>query len=205
VVVAPSGTGKTLTSMNWLAEGGQFYGDDRLLYANGKIHCLTSAVNFWIHRYRSVPGDLRDEMVSLCLRDRLRSHFCNMVRRATLGRVGFSSSLSLARYWPDSVAEPAPLTRLVLLHRAERLSGIENADFAEAYNRVMADFRFQSLPVLRWCQCARIVLPESPLAQWEGACAKTLRAMLENVELLKIGVPPVYSASVYHSLREAIG
>jgi len=51
LVLAPSGTGKTLTTLHFLCRGGQVYNDDTVVWQDGKILPTPWGMHFWEHRY----------------------------------------------------------------------------------------------------------------------------------------------------------
>jgi len=201
LVLAPSSTGKTLTSLHWLCDGRAFYGDDLVIYANGKLYGLADKMSFWSDRYTSADM-LPAAMPQLHGQDRRLLLIFGLLRRATFGQVEFGVHLNVKAYWPQSVAAPLPLRRVVLMYRADRFRIDTDVDVESVYNRVVADLRFQALPIMRWSMCARLACPEMWLVDWEQRTAATVRDMLEGVELVRIGVPPDYGRNVYRQIAE---
>lgn len=170
LMLAPSGTGKTLTVLNWLCRGNQFYGDDQACIYNGYVLPLVNSVSYWEHRYKGNNNALPDTMPGLQSRERKQLRIAKLLKFLSLGNVGFGTSLDPKEYWPNSIAEIKPVTKILMLQKADKFGIIKNASREEAVNKIMGDFRFQSLSILRWAECARLTRKNLFLTEWENKC-----------------------------------
>lgn len=203
LMLAPSGTGKTLTSLHWLCDGQPYYGDDLILYAKGRLHAMATQINFWPDRYRAA-NVLPSAFPRLMPDDAKRLSRNQWVRRLTAGQVGFGLRIDADRYWPGSVAAPQKADRLVVLHKAPTFCIDQTCDRKILRNRIIADLRYQSLPVLRWALCARLAQPGLWLSRWEEQVERQVDRMLDEMEVISIGVPSQYDKTVYDRLRKVI-
>lgn len=203
LVLAPSGTGKTLTSLHWLCDGRSYYGDDSVLLADGRLHAMNTRINYWPHRYQG-HDVLPQGFPALQIKEKRRLAFNRVLQRMTGGQVGFGTRLDADTYWPGCVAEPRPVDRLVVLHKAERFGIDEACDQTALRNRIIADLRYQGLSVLRWALCARLAEPSLWLSQWEARVGLQVDRLLDSTRIISVGVPARYSDRVYAELREVI-
>jgi len=203
LMLAPSGTGKTLTSLHWLCEGRAYYGDDCVIMANGRLHAMNTLINYWPHRYKG--GDALPRAMPPLHRDQKRRLSRSAwLRRLSAGQVGFGASMDAKAYWPGCLAPPRRPDRLVVLEKSDRFIRHPNYRRQAIKYRILADLRYQALPVLRWALCARLAQPTLWLARWEAIVEEQVDALLDTVQIISVGVPAAYDKRVYEQLREIL-
>ena len=94
--------------------------------------------------------------------------------------------------------------KIIILQKADSFSIEEHASTTEAINKIMGDFRFQTLPILRWVECARLTKKNVFLTEWEHKCRNMIVKLVNNSQLIKVNIPSVYSQDIYSKLENVI-
>ena len=204
LMLAPSGTGKTLTTINWLCRNNQFYSDDQSYTYNGFVFPSASSISYWAHRYKGNSDAIPLNMPSLQKEEQKKLRIARLLKTLSLGNVGFGASLNVKKYWPGCIAPVKPVKKIIILHKADKFGVIENISQEEAINKIIGDFRFQSLSILRWLEGARLTRHNLFLIDWEQQCRKIISELVNSCQLVKIGIPNRYSQAVYKNLENII-
>ncbi len=202
MMLAPSGTGKTLTTLHWLCDGGRIYDDDTVIWHDGDLHCGIESIRFWYDRYRGSPGVLPETMPALSARDRRRTRLCRLLKIASLGMVGLGPTLDIEEYWPEAFAPPAPVGKVLALGKGEQLTVSSQCDSEVLINRLMGDLHFQNLPLLRLAETATLIgLDPLGCRQWFQDNRAILQGILQDARVSHITVPPLYSREVFETIK----
>jgi|GEM_PF-2378171 len=205
LVLAPSGTGKTLTTIHFLCRGGGVYNDDTVTVKDGKIIPTPWGMHFWEHRYKNAPEILPTNMPVFTGRDKWRLRASRVLKAASLGMVGLGSRLNIAEYWPGSVPPPAEPVKIISLRRGEQLRVDTNTPVEVLRNRLWGDLEYQCLPVLRWRDVETISgIPFFQAGEFFDRHRNFMDKLFARCRLTTITVPARYSREVFECINEAI-
>lgn len=208
MVLAPGGTGKTLTTIHFLCNNGQIYNDDTVAFSNNKLIATAKGIAFWSHRYKNNPEALPANMPQLNRRDKFREHFRTYLKTLSLGTVHFSQALSFEDYWQNAVPPSATVNKIIALQKSSEFAindDINDIDIDVLKNRLLGDLEFQSLPLLRLADVFKVT--GIKLFDCEGffrSYRKFLNEIIENAEVISVSVPPLYTRETFKQLNELI-
>lgn len=205
LIVGSSGTGKTLTFLNWVCRGLSAYHDDHVVIEKDSVIPHSTKICFWYDRYRAHPV-LSKLLPELSKRDRRTLRLSRMLRCLSLGKASIAVSLDIGEYWPNSLEHRSlPVVKLIRLHAGHRLVPGESVDPQGGFvNQLIGDLRFTNMPILRWVNAVASLHTGHPLAKWESNLEATIRRVVQSSECFEIGVPSCYDERVFKSIEELL-
>lgn len=204
MLMAPSGTGKTLSTLHYLCNGGKMFHDDTVLWHNGNLYPQMKTLNFWAYRYRKTPEVLPEKLPEFSSADQKRLYLYQFIRHCSLGMVGFSLVLPVKQYWPDCDAPVAPLKKIIALSKGDCLQ--EDVVNKEALkNGLLGDLEFQNISLLRIREIEE--LTNCHLLNTKAffdSYRSVISGILNESDLFHLKVPSIYSRKVFQKIDELI-
>ena len=206
MMLAPSGTGKTLTSLHWLCDNNTLYSDDTIIVKDYQLIPNLQRIRFWAHRYRGSSNVLPDNFPKLDRKDRWKTFLYRVMNKLTLGRVAFGLGMCLDKYWQEQiVGNPVQLKRIVALRKGNCFKINKSPDRERIKNILIGDFMFQNLPLLRLKDASLLGNFEHlPCREYFDDYVKKIESSVDNYELVELVVPSLYSKDLYKEVSEVI-
>ncbi len=205
LLFAPSGTGKTLTTLHYLCGGGKMYNDDTVRWENGKLQPSLTGLSFWEHRYRHTPEVLPENLPAFSAGFKRRQILCRFFNALSFGYLSLGARLPVKELWPGSEPPEAPVGKIVALRKGEEFRRLENFDKQTFFHRLYGDFEFQNLPLLRIAELE--TLTGYSLLGANRYLAEVRRIIDEELLPLPFSafeVPARYSKALFESLKKEI-
>lgn len=206
--MAPSGTGKTLTSLHFLCSGGKIYSDDTVMLRNGKLVSTINHVNFWEYRYRKTPEVLPANMPVLTEHDKRKMNLFRVLNMLSMGYVGLGLNMEAESYWSGCKAPESEPKRIIALQKGNAFSveEPEKCDLEIFSNRLMGDLEFQNLMLLRLSDAAKLTgkLGFLGVSEFFTSYSDMLSKLFSECEFIKVTVPPRYSREHFEQLNRLI-
>jgi hypothetical protein len=205
LIIAPSGTGKTLTALHWLCDGGKFYSDDTSVILNNKVLFNTKSISFWAYRYKNNKNALPLNFPNFTIKDKTKALFYKALNNISFKCIGFSTRIKIDKYFPDSKASPSAPQKIISFKRGSKFSVNYTKDKEIIINRLIGDFMFQGLPVLKWLDVmtlfkGNIINPKEYLDNYIVFINKLIR---EN-DVYEVIIPENYSRELYNKIKKVI-
>ena len=209
IMAAASGTGKTLTTLHWLSDGGMIYDDDMVAWRDGEIYPTPNLhINFWSMRYKKNPKVLPPKMLVLKGRDIWKERFFALISFLTHGYVTFGCNIDIESYFPGAKAPTAKLTKLLIVSKGEKFDlekQISQDDRVRLENRITGDFEFQHLALLRLDELEAFTgFHLLDIQKMFAFYRQSLHSVVQTIPVTKIKVPRQYSREIYLSIAEQI-
>lgn len=205
LILAPSGTGKTLTTLHWLCEGNQIYSDDTSIYYDGKILPDAHSISFWEYRYKKNKNVLPSNMPSFSFRDKITSYLFRFLKLISRGYIGFGMAIDLKKCFVNPIANPASPSMILSLKKGDKIELVQEVDRDVIINRLIGDFIFQSLPIIRWMDVMMLtgsnLLPCKKIVENYNIF---IRNLINNRVIYSLTVPSNYSIDVYKKIKSII-
>ncbi|MDD3703967.1 MAG: hypothetical protein PHR12_07040 [Victivallaceae bacterium] len=208
MLMAPSGTGKTLTSLHWLCEGGKIYSDDTVMIRKNKLIPTIRRLSFWEYRYRNTPEVLPANMPAFSELDQKKMKKYQLAQKLTGGYVGLGLGLDVELYWPGCRAPEAPPKRIIALQKGRGFSVAtpEEDELKIFFNRLMGDLAFQNIMIMRLADAATLTgkLQFLGAREFFKSYSNMLSTLFQDCEVLKVTVPMRYSRENFEQLKALI-
>jgi len=205
LLIAPSGTGKTLTALHWLCDRKQIYSDDTSVYYNGNILPNTLHISFWEHRYKNAVGILPANMPIFSKMDKFVSYIFRFLNVISRGYVGLGMTIGLKEYFSNPIAPISSPGFILSLSKGDKFAINHAANKEVLCNKLIGDFIFQSLPIIRWMDIMSLTgsnfLPCKDIIEGYSTFIKNL---INNTPVCSITVPESYSVEVYNKIKYVI-
>lgn len=206
MLMAPSGTGKTLSTLHYLCNGGKMFHDDTVLWHNGYLYPTINTLNFWAYRYRKTPEVLPATLPAFAWRDRIRGLLFRFIRLISFGMVGLSLSLTVKKYWPECEAPVAPLKKIIVLSKSSELREIfSGIDPDHLKNRILGDLEFQNIALLRIQEMEELTgIQILNVKEFFESYQTVLNRVFKKCKLYYLEVPAKYSKTVFEKINQLI-
>lgn len=199
VFSARGGTGKTITSLNFVRRGLDFYSDDSVML-HGE-----SALGF------VVPFNLR---FTYDVESLLGVHFSGAVRRElfvkrlislfTLGRISLFTTLEPKEVFPRSIRDKARLKKAFILVQGPRLSIEEHIPLEWATQEMLINMQFEAPELTGLILAYSYCFPLSPAGDFWDRVEGQIRDSLAGAETHRITVPVVYTKEVFEEIYRKV-
>lgn len=205
LMLASSGTGKTLTTLHYLCGGGKVYHDDTVTWKDGNLIPTLNQISYWENRYRNTPEVLPKTMPSLSAKLKRQQRISCIINKLSHGYLSFGVPLPVAEYWPDAQPPPAPLGGIIALRRGPVFRRVENMGSDVFLNRVLGDMEFQCLPLLRVAELEKLTgFSILGAEEFLRVHRSFVRDRLGQLPFAVFEVPPRYSSELFESLKQEI-
>ena len=209
MMTAASGTGKTLTTLHWLSDGGKIYDDDTVAWRDGLLYPTENIhINFWSTRYKKNPAALPPKKLQLNKNDIRKERLFALIAFLTRGYVTFGCNIDIGSYYPGSKAPAAKLARMLLVSKGkgyERKERINENDRMLCENRLIGDFDFQHLALHRITELEALTgFHLLEVGKMFDFYRETLHSIIQEIPLRNIKVPRQYSREIYLNIAEQI-
>ena len=205
LLLAPSGTGKTLTTLHFLCGGGKIYHDDTVSWKDGKLLPTLKRISFWENRYRNTPEVLPPNMPVLSPQLKRKQNLSRILNKLSGGYLSLGVPIPVAEYWPEGQPPPAPLSGIIALRKGTEFRPVHDVGSAAFLNRILGDMEFQCLPLLRIAELEKLtgfsILGAEAFFQ---AHRDFVRRELGALPFKTFDVPPRYSRELFESLKREI-
>lgn len=205
LLLAPSGTGKTLTTLHFLCGGGKVYHDDTVSWKNGCLIPTLKQISFWENRYRNTPEVLPANMPVFSAELKRKQRLSCCLNRLTCGYLSFGVPLPVAEYWPDAQPPPAPIGKIIALRKGTAFRPVYDMESTTFLNRINGDMEFQCLPLLRIAELEKLtgfsILGAEDFLRDNR---NFVREKLGTLPFAVFEVPSRYSAELFKTLEKEI-
>ena len=119
--------------------------------------------------------------------------------------VHLGQELKFKDYWPGAIAPPSAPRKIVALKKGSEFGKTQNVDIDVLKNRLVGDFEFQALPLLRLVDVFKLTGIE--LLQCESffrSYRETFESVLQNASVVEVSVPTLYSCDLFRQLNGII-
>ena len=205
LLMASSGTGKTLTTLHFLCNGGKVYDDDTVTFRHGNLLPTLSKISFWEYRYRNNKNVLPENMphFSPSLKRKQRFYrFCNLM---SMNLLNLGEPIPAMEYWPDCRPPVAPVEKVIVLKKGPEFRKVKDYDKHLCVNRLFGDLTFQCLPLLRIAEIEKMTgYSILDATRFFADNRKFLTDRITTLPFTVFDVPSIYSREIFNQLHEEI-
>ncbi|MCK5113776.1 MAG: hypothetical protein KAR11_03330 [Phycisphaerae bacterium] len=200
LLTGSSGTGKTLSALAWLNAGGKYFGDDKVFVRKGELLGHWNPINLWYHRYQDNP-DLAKFLPKPNPQETKDAKFSKLISTLTLGKINLSTNVHPADHYPEAFASPAPLKKIIVMRRGEKLGLTDNPHPEQIARQIKADLLLEAVNVMRWQESLAHLGTSNPLANWYDASCAIIDQLVSQVDLQLATVPEKYSPKILDMIQ----
>lgn len=205
MLFAPSGTGKTLTTLHFLCRGGRIYNDDLVVWKDGMLYPTPAELHFWADRYRKMPEALPETLPEFHRRDRRLVRLYALTRLLSLGFVTLGAGLEVESYWPGSTATAAPAGGIIALRKQPEGRKAPPPEPVELLGKLEGDLLFQHLALLRIAEVERLTgIRVLGCDDFFRAYHQVIHHDLAQYDIRCLDVPARYSRTVFDRIHREI-
>jgi len=200
LLLGASGTGKTLTSLAWLANNRQYYGDDTVLVNQGRLYGFWKPINLWFQRYQD-NNALEAYLPDLTAAERVADSFHRLIRSCSFGAFQVATSVFPGEKYIAPFALSQQLTKIVVLRHGDTLQVEKECAPAPVAAMIKADLLLESINVMRWQESLAMLDPSHPLASWLEDSNKIIESLVYSSRIAIISLPRTYGPGHFEKIQ----
>lgn len=205
LLVAPSGTGKTLTTLHWICSNRKFYDDDTTTILRDTAIPTVNSVGFWGHRYKGNLNVFPKNFPKFKFKTKTHLYFNNILEKLTLGYVGLACQLNINDYFPNSIAPKAKIYKIISIIKGREFKLVNNSNKQIIKNKLIGDLMYQNLSIVRWNEVMKLTGSNLlPTKLFFDNYTAFINKILKDSTLINIEVPPKYSSSLFNNIKNLI-
>jgi hypothetical protein len=192
---ARGGTGKTITTLNFVKRGFDFYSDDSVILGNHEIFGFIVPFNL---RFTYDIESLLGMKFSWATKREL--FLKRLIYYITLGKVSLFTTLEAKRVFPHTIRERARLNKVCILFQGPRFGIEKNIPLKWATTDILVNMQFECPELISLLLAYSYCFPQSPLSHfWERIGEYMVRA-LQGLETHRISVPILYDDETFNRI-----
>jgi hypothetical protein len=196
---ARGGTGKTITTLNFVKRGFDFYSDDSVILGNHEIFGFIVPFNL---RFTYDIESLLGMQFSWATKREL--FLKRLIYYLTLGKVSLFTTLEAKQVFPQTIRERARLKKVCILFQGPKFAIEKNIPLKWATTDILVNMQFECPELISLLLAYSYCFPQSPLSNfWERIGENMVRA-LKGLETHRISVPVVYDEETFNRIYEEV-
>lgn len=199
VFSARGGTGKTITTLNFVKRGFDYYSDDSVILGDHEIFGFVVPFNLRftydiesLLRIQFSPKTKRELFLKRC------------IYLLTAGKISLFTTLEARQVFPDAIQSRGPLEKVYILFQGPEFSIQKNIPLEWATTDILINMQFESPELISLLLAYSYCVPRNTLSNFWETIAKAVSNALWGVETHRISIPVSYSDEVFGKIYEEV-
>ena len=199
VFSARGGTGKTITTLNFVKRGFDYYSDDSVILGDHEIFGFVVPFNLRftydiesLLRIQFSPKTKRELFLKRC------------IYLLTAGKISLFTTLEARQVFPDAVQSRGPLEKVYILFQGPEFSIQKNIPLEWATTDILINMQFESPELISLLLAYSYCVPQNTLSNFWETIAEAVSNALWGVETHRISIPVSYSDEVFLKIYEEV-
>ena len=196
---ARGGTGKTISSINFVRRGFDYYSDDSVILGDHEI--FSFVVPFNLRFTYDVESLLGIEFSHKIKREIFLKRFLHFL---TLGKISLFTTLEAKEVFPHALRDRAHLKKVYILFQGPEFSIESHIPLSGAITDLMINMQFECPDLISLLLAYSYCFPNSPLSYFWERMTQQLFDSLTGVEIHRIAIPIFYSDEIFNRIYEEV-
>lgn len=196
---ARGGTGKTISTLNFVKRGFDYYSDDSVILGDHEI--LGFIVPFNLRFTYDVEALLG---IKLSQKTKRELFFKRLLYFLTFGQISLFTTLEAKQVFPTSIREKARLKKVYILFHGPEFGIEKNVPLEWVVNDLLINFQFECPELISLLLAYSYCYPENPLSNFWENLNRRLFDSLKGIETHRISIPILYSEEVFRQVYEEV-
>ena len=199
VFSARGGTGKTITTLNFVKRGFDFYSDDSVILGNHEIFGFIVPFNL---RFTYDIESLLGMRFSWATRREL--FLKRLINYLTFGKVSLFTTLEAKQVFPQTIRDRAHLNKVYILFQGPTFAIEENIPLKWATTDILINMQFECPELISLLLAYSYCFPNNPLSDFWERIEENISNALKGVEVHRISIPVFYSEEIFGRIYEEV-
>jgi len=196
---ARGGTGKTISTLNFVRRGFDYYSDDSVILGDHEI--LGFIVPFNLRFTYDVETLLGIKFTPKTKRELFLKRLLYFF---TLGQISLFTTLEAKEIFPSSIRERAFLKKVYILFHGPEFAVEKNVPLEWVVNDLMINFQFECPELIGLLLAYSYCFPETPISNFWEEIKQRLVYSLRGIETHRISIPIFYNDEVFNRVYEEV-
>jgi hypothetical protein len=196
---ARGGTGKTISTLNFVKMGFDFYSDDSVILGDHEIFGFIVPFNLrFTYDIESLLG------IKFSSKTRRELFLKRLIYFLTLGNISLFTTLEAKEVFPHTIQNHAYLKKVFILFQGPTFKIEKKFPSEWGTTDLLVNMQFECPELIRLLLAYSYCFPQNPLTNfWEGI-VKQIANALKGVEMHRISIPVFYSQEIFNKIYEEV-
>jgi hypothetical protein len=193
------GTGKTLSTLNFVRRGFEYYSDDSVILGDHEIFGFV------------VPFNLRftydvESLLAIKFSPKTKRElfFKRLLYFLTLGQISLFTTLEAKQVFPHALRNRAGLKKVYILFQGPEFSIEKNIPLEWTITDILINLQFECPELISLLLAYSYCFPKNPLSHFWEEMIQRIYVSLTGVETHRISVPVFYSDDIFNRIYEEV-
>jgi len=196
---ARGGTGKTISTLNFVRRGFDYYSDDSVILGDHEI--LGFIVPFNLRFTYDVEALLG---IKFSQKTRRELFLKRLLYFLTLGQISLFTTIEAKQVFPSAIRDRAHLKKVYILFHGPEFTIEKNVPLEWAVNDLLINFQFECPELISLLLAYSYCYPENPLSDFWEKINERLVDSLRGIETHRISIPIFYSDEIFNRVYEEV-
>ncbi len=196
---ARGGTGKTISTINFVRRGYDYYSDDSVILGDREIFSFIVPFNLrFTYDVESLLG------IKFSAKTKKELFLKRLVHYFTFGKINLFTTLEAREVFPNAIRNRGNLKRVYLLIQGPGFGIERNVLKALATKQLLINVLFESVELTQWLLAYGFCNPGSPIPHFWEEFKKQIDLKLDNIACHRITLPRGYTQEIFEELYEEV-
>lgn len=196
---ARGGTGKTISTLNFVRRGFDYYSDDSVILGDHEIFGFIVPFNLrFTYDVEALLG------IKFSKKTKRELFFKRLLSFLTFGQISLFTTLEAKQVFPTSIREQARLKKAYILFHGPEFAIEKNVPLEWVVNDLLINFQFECPELISLLLAYSYCNPENPLSDFWENLNRRLVDSLKGVATHRISIPIFYSEEVFRRVYEEV-
>jgi hypothetical protein len=196
---ARGGTGKTISTLNFVKRGFDYYSDDSVILGDHEIFGLIVPFNLrFTYDVEALLG------VKFSPKTKRELFLKRLLYFLTLGQISLFTTLEAKEVFAASIRERALLKKVYILFHGPEFAIEKDVPLEWVVNDLLINFQFECPELIGLLLAYSYCYPENPLSHFWERVNQQLYDSLSGVESHRISIPTLYSDEVFSRVYQEV-
>jgi hypothetical protein len=196
---ARGGTGKTISTLNFVKRGFDYYSDDSVILGDHEILGLIVPFNLrFTYDVEALLG------IKFSPKTKRELFLKRLLYFLTLGQISLFTTLEAKEVFAASIRERALLKKVYILFHGPEFAIEKDVPLEWVVNDLLINFQFECPELIGLLLAYSYCYPENPLSHFWERVNQQLYDSLSGVESHRISIPTLYSDEVFSRVYQEV-
>ncbi len=199
VFSARGGTGKTISTLNFVRRGFDFFSDDSVILEDHEVFGFIVPFNLrFTYDIETLLG------IKFSYKIKRDLFLKRLIYFLTLGHISLFTTLEAREVFSHQIKNHAPLKKVFILFQGPTFNIEKNFPLEWGVVDLLINMQFECPELIRTLLAYSYCFPQNPLTDFWEKIARQIKNAMNGVELYRISIPIFYSQEVFNLIYNEV-
>lgn len=194
-----SGTGKTISAINFVKRGYKFFGDEKVILGSGEVYNFIFPLNIkYTYNRKKILN------ISFDYKTSIMSFFKRLLFYITFGQINLFANVLPQRLFPESIGIRSELRSIYIMIQGPEFAVEYNIDKNEFIKQLITNIQCEFIEFIGYILAYSYIFPHSEIAKFWARQEDIIKRHISNIPCHRIIVPKYYSMEIFNNILREI-